>query len=79
LGHAIWRLLGLNHENAFIDNSVFDANNQLLSCRIRVFPSKAACDAATAGGSEPVLATYVMAAAYSAPGKLNTYRYTRTS
>jgi hypothetical protein len=81
LGHGLWRVLGLNHENAFIDNSVFDAQGQLLSCRIRIFNSKANCEAATAGGSETtgLLATYSMAAAYTAPGRLSTYRYLKVA
>lgn len=77
LASAIVRLLGLNHENAFIDNTVFDTFGQLVSARIRIFDSKANAEAATDGGSETVglIATYSMTADYEGAGRLKSYRY----
>lgn len=44
------RLLGLNLENSFIDNTDYDANEMLLEGRLRIFDSKASLDAASEGG-----------------------------
>jgi len=54
------RVLGLNKENLFVDNTAFDPNGQLVSCRFRLFDSKTNCDLATDGGSETtgLIATY---------------------
>jgi len=54
------RLLGLNKENIFVEETQYDGNGQLISARIRLFDSKANCDAATSGGSETtgLVATY---------------------
>jgi hypothetical protein len=45
------RILGLLHHNAILDNQTYDANNQLISARLRVFDT-AAHVPATPGGSE---------------------------
>jgi len=77
LATAIVRLLGLSHENAFIDLTEFDPNGQLLSARLRIFDSKANAAAATDGGSETtgLIATYTMTAVYEGVGRLKSYRY----
>lgn len=77
LAAKIARILGLVHENAFIDETHFDAFSQLLSCRIRIFDSKEHAELATDGGSESdgLVATYHMEATYEATGRLGTYRY----
>lgn len=77
LAANIVRILGLVHENAFIDNTVFDSFSQLTSCRIRIFDSKDHAALATDGGSETLglIATYEMAATYETMGRLGTYRY----
>lgn len=79
LATAIVRLLGLSHENAFIDLTEFDANGQLTSARLRIFDSKTNADAATDGGSETtgLIATYTMTADYEAVGRLKSYRYVK--
>lgn len=81
LAEAVVRLLGLNHENAFIDNTEFDGYEQLISCRIRLFDSKVNADAATDGDSYAtgLIATYTMEAVHESAGKLKTYRYVRQS
>lgn len=70
------RVLGLVHENAFIDNTVHDAFGQLVAARVRIFDSKANCEAATDGGSETtgLIATYEIESTYEAQGRMGTYR-----
>ena len=70
------RVLGLEHENAFIDNTVNDDYGQLTSSRVRIFNSKANAEAATDGGSETtgLIATYTVTAVYEAVGRLKSYR-----
>ena len=81
LAAAVVRLLGLNHENAFIDNTEFDAMSQLIACRIRLFDSKANAEAAADGDSynTGLIATYTMEAVHEGAGKLKSYRYVRDS
>ena len=79
LAAKIARVLGLLHENAYIDNTTFDAFGQLLTCRIRLFDSKDHVELATDGGSETLglVSTYTMEADYEMAGRLKTYRYRR--
>jgi hypothetical protein len=73
------RILGLSQENTFRDNTTFDQCGQLLTARIRIFDSKANCDAATDGGSETtgLIATYTMTAVFEGTNKLKTYKVVR--
>lgn len=59
LAAMLTRVLGLTHENVFIDNTVYAAS-VLTSARMRLFSSKASCEAATDGGTETggLVATY---------------------
>lgn len=50
LAATLVRLLGLNLENSFIDNCVYDANQMLEEGRLRIFDTKANLDNATEGG-----------------------------
>jgi len=70
------RVLGLVHENAFIDNTVHDTLDQLVAARVRVFDSKEHCEAATDGGYETLglVATYEIATTYESQGRMGTYR-----
>ncbi len=72
----ILRVLGLTHENAFIDNTEFDDCDQLISSRLRIFESAVYAQAATDGGSETagLLATYQVTVDYDGPTKMRTYR-----
>jgi hypothetical protein len=76
LATTLARLLGLVHENAFIDNTTYDSNSMLLSGRVRIFDSKANAQLATDGGSETtgLVATYTIEADYEGPGRMKTYR-----
>jgi len=70
------RILGLVHENVYIDNTIFDAYGQLVASRVRVFDSSANMDAATDGGSETtgLVATYEMSTDYEAECRMGTYK-----
>jgi len=78
---GIRRLLGLSHENAFIDNTVHDPDSQLLSARVRIFDSKTNCDAATDGGSETtgLIATYTITTVYDGINEFGTFKQVRDS
>ena len=84
LSASIVRLLGLNHENAYIDNTTFDPGGQLIQSRIRLYDSKANVENATDGGdyllvpeSVGLVAVYQMDADYEAFGRMKSYRYKR--
>jgi hypothetical protein len=72
----IIRVLGLTHENAFIDNTIYDDFGQVTSSRIRIYNSKANTEAATDGGSGTtgLIATYTMTTVYEAKGRVKSYR-----
>ena len=74
LASMLIRVLGLVHENVFIDNTTYDANSMLLTARLRVFATKAEAQAATDGGSEVARETYSVDAAYEGAGKMRQYR-----
>ena len=74
LAAMLARILGLVHENAFIDNTTYDSAAMLLTARVRIFETKAEAQAATDGGAEPALATYTIDAEYEGPGKMKQYR-----
>jgi len=73
------RVLGLVHENVFIDNTVHDINGQLVAARVRVFASKADVELATDGGTETggLVATYEMSTVYEGQGLMGSYRMKR--
>lgn len=74
LASMLVRVLGLVHENVFIDNTTYDPNSMLLTARLRLFATKAEAQAATDGGSEPALQTYTVDATYEGPGRMRQYR-----
>jgi len=75
LASKIARILGLVHENAFIDNTVHDANGSLVAARIRLFDD-ATNVPSVGGGSETVglVATYEITTTYEADCRMGTYR-----
>ena len=75
----IQRVLGLTQENVFIDNTVYDSDGQLINSRVRIFDSKANCDAATDGGTETtgLIATYEQTTAWEALNQFRIYKQTR--
>jgi hypothetical protein len=60
LAGLIQRLLGLCYENQTIDETDYDGNGNLLSCRLRIYS-----DAASVGSDDDVVATYNMVSTYS--------------
>lgn len=76
LADMLMRILGLTHENAYLDNAVYDECNQLLSCRLRCFNSKANANLATPGGAEVtgMVAMYNITSRYANPGQLSSYK-----
>jgi hypothetical protein len=73
------RVLGLVHENVFIDNTVHDINGQLVAARVRVFSSKSYVELATDGGGETggLVAVYEMSTVYEGEGLMGSYRMKR--
>ena len=73
------RSLGLNHENIFIDETTYDANLQLLSARVRLWDSKANCDAATDGGTETtgLLSTYTLTTTWEGVNQFQIFKQTK--
>ena len=79
LTEMLTRLLGISHENAYLDRATYDECNQLQDARLRCFDSKAHVDAATPGGLETtgLVAMYSISADYTNPGQLLSYKMTR--
>jgi len=71
------RILGLTHENVFIDNTVHAVTGQLISSRVRLFDSRTNVEAATDGGTETtgLISTYLMDSVYNpSSGYMDSYR-----
>jgi hypothetical protein len=75
----VQRILGLSHENTFIDNTTYDSDYQMVSGRVRLFDSKTNCDAATDGGSETtgLLATYTITTTWEALNEFAVFKQTK--
>lgn len=76
LASNLLRVLGLVHQNVFIDNTIHDAYGSLVAARVRIFDSQANVEAATDGGSETtgLIATYEIDASFEGSCRLGTYR-----
>lgn len=68
LGYRQKLILGLVHENIFIDNTVFDSDNNLIKARIRIYSNSA-----SVGTDNDILGTYRINANSSGPGKFTTW------
>ena len=70
------RNLGLSNENAVIDNTSYDACNQLIGARIRCYDSQINANLATPGGSEAqgLIASYTVNATYNGTGLMEFMR-----
>ena len=66
------RLLGLNQENYRIFTPVYNANNDMTSAIIKIYPTATDCNNDT-----NVLATYNITATYSSPNKMSGYKVTK--
>ena len=67
----VLRLLGLQHENAVVDQQTYSGSARLLSARIRAYASSA--DATTAGAAG-LLFSWVLQAGYNANDQLVSYK-----
>lgn len=65
----IKRVLGLLHENVYIDNTSYDAYNNLISGRVRIYS-----DAASVGTANNVIDTYTITVDAPSEGKFTTYK-----
>jgi len=65
----IKRLLGLIHENMYIDCPVYDKDGNLKEARIRTYSDKD-----SVGTDENVIMTYKVTADTTGPGKFNTWK-----
>lgn len=76
LTEMVGRVLGLSQENIFIDDTTHDPDSQLVTSRVRIFDTKANCEAATDGGSETtgLLATYIQTTNWETINQFQTYR-----
>jgi hypothetical protein len=68
----IKRLLGLVHENIFIDNPVYSGDGDLTSARLRIYSNPA-----SVGTTNDVIGTYTISAPTSAPGQFTTWKQVR--
>lgn len=66
------RILGLVHENIYIDNTNFDVLSNLVSARLRIYSN-----AVDVGTSNNVLSTYTISAAPTGAGKFLNWRQVR--
>lgn len=69
ISNDIKRLLGLTHENIFIDQPVYDADGNLTSARVRIYS-----DAASVGTASNVIGTYTITAPSNAPGQFTSWK-----
>jgi len=70
----IKRLLGLTHENVFIDNPSYDSDCNLTSARLRIYSNPA-----SVGTTNDVIGTYQITAPSTAPGQFTSWKQVRTS
>lgn len=74
------RTLGLLHQNAILDNQTYDANNQLIAARLRVFDSAANVPTTPGGGETTgLIQEYAVEASYTGLGILNRYALKRVT
>ena len=74
LSDDIKRLLGLTHENIFIDNPNYDSDGNLTSARVRIYSNPA-----SVGTGSNIIGTYQISAPSSAPGQFISWQQVRTS
>ena len=72
VSNDIKRLLGLVHENIFIDNPVYSGDGDLTSARLRIYSNPA-----SVGTINDVIGTYTISAPTSAPGQFTTWKQVR--
>ena len=74
MSNDIKRLLGLTHENIFIDNPTYDGDGNMTSARVRIYSNPS-----SVGTGSDVIGTYQVSAPSSAPGQFITWSQIRSS
>lgn len=69
IGNTQKTLLGLMHENIFIDSTVFDEFNNLVKARVRIYS-----DSSSVGTDENIIGTYNMSCNSNGPGKFKMWK-----
>lgn len=69
LGDDMKKVLGLNHENVYIDQAHYDSDGNMDSARLRIYS-----DAASVGTSNNVIATYRITANTIGPCKFSSWK-----
>ena len=62
-------ILGLSHENVYIDQTFFDADHNLTSARVRTYSV-----AGSVGTGNDIVDTYIITAVGSGPGEFSTFK-----
>jgi hypothetical protein len=68
------RILGLVHENIYIDNPTFDSDGNMISARLRIYSNPV--DVGTSNG---VIGTYNISAPGNGPGRFTSWSQIRVS
>jgi len=68
-GHGMRKTLGLLHENIYIDMPEYDADNNLVSARVRIYS-----DPSSIGTDNNVLSTYSITSPSDGPGKFKYWK-----
>lgn len=68
IANDLLRVLGLMQENYYLDNAVYDTNNNLTSCRMRIYENSG-----SVGTNSDIIATYNMESTYDGL-QLETYK-----
>lgn len=68
------RILGLVHENIFIDNPTYDSDGNMTAARLRIYSNPA-----SVGTASDVIGTYQITAPSTAPGQFASWKQVRTS
>lgn len=63
------RVLGLMHENIFIDNPIYDGNNNMIGARIRIYSNPA-----STGSSNNIIGTYEITVTPDGPGRFTEWK-----
>ena len=74
ISNDIKRLLGLVHENIFIDNPSYDTDGNLISARVRIYSNSA-----SVGTANDIIGTYQISAPSNLPGQFTSWKQVRTS
>lgn len=68
------RAVGLMHENFFIDNPIYDGNNNMIGGRVRIYSNPA-----SVGTSNDVIGEYDIAVTPDGPGRFTAWQQVRTA